>query len=77
MSFTKEQILNEHLLRNFYPPYPGKLREAIKTAFQEMWDGKIESENVFNRVNELAKPHRLVLRDEADFTHHFEFFLEE
>ena len=74
---TRDQILAEHLLMNFYPPYPTVLRRAIRNAFQEYWDGKIKSEDVFARVNELCRSQNVSLRDEGNFVHQFEFFLEE
>jgi len=74
---TRDQILAEHLLLNFYPPYPTHLRKAIRNAFQEYWEGKIKSEDVFARVNELCLSQNILLRDEGNFVHQFELFLEE
>jgi hypothetical protein len=74
---TRDQILAEHLLMNFYPPYPAPLRRAIRNAFQEYWEGKIKSEDVFARVNELGRSQHVILVDEGSFVHQFEFFLEE
>lgn len=77
MSNEKERFLEEHLLLNFYPPYPVPLRKAIKAAFQEYWSGKIKSEEVFNRINEFCRSFDLALTDEVSFICEFEFFLEE
>ncbi len=74
---TRNQILEEHLLLNFYPPYPVPLRKAIRSAFQEYWEGKIKGEKVFARVNELCQSQNISLRDEGNFLHQFELFLEE